>query len=29
MFGSESSVPSTVSVQYLNDDVNVGTPVAL
>ncbi len=29
MFGSESSVPSTVSVQYLKEDVNVGTPFAL
>ena len=28
MFGSESSEPSTVSVQYLNDDVKVGVPSA-
>ena len=29
MFGSVSFVPSTVSVQYLNDDVNCGAPVGL
>ena len=29
MFGSESSEPSTVSVQYLKEDVNVGVPLAL
>ena len=29
MFGSVSFVPSTVSVQYLNDDVNCGAPVDL
>jgi hypothetical protein len=27
MFGSVSAVPSTVSVQYLNELVNCGAPV--
>ena len=27
MFGAESSAPSTGLVQYLNDDVKVGTPL--
>src|SRR5207302_11418366 len=29
MFGSESSAPSTVSVQYLKEDVKVGRPFNL
>ena len=29
MFGGESSAPSTGLVQYLNDEVNAGTPSGL